>query len=74
MVFGRLIGDKLKQMFGIYNFLVFSVVGSLVGSLRITVVSPNSSNFFCNNFVCVDFPQPSIPSRSISTQNIEEGS
>ena len=31
MVFGRLIGDKLKQMFGIYNFLVFSVVGSLAG-------------------------------------------
>ena len=39
MVFGRLIGDKLKQMFGIYNFLVFSVVGSLVGSLVIAFSS-----------------------------------
>ena len=43
MVFGRLIGDKLKQMFGIYNFLVFSVVGSLVGSL---VIAFSSSLFF----------------------------
>ncbi len=43
MVFGRLIGDKLKQMFGIYNFLVFSVVGSLVGSL---VIALNSSLLF----------------------------
>lgn len=33
MVFGRLIGDRLKERFGIYNFLVFSVIGSLVGSL-----------------------------------------
>ncbi len=39
MVFGRLIGDKLKELFGIYNFLVLSVIGSLVGSIIIALSS-----------------------------------
>jgi MFS family permease len=39
MVFGRLIGDKLKELFGIYNFLVLSVIGSLLGSLVIALSS-----------------------------------
>ncbi len=37
MVLGRLIGDKLKSIFGIYNFLFISIVLSLIGSLIILI-------------------------------------
>tara|TARA_Y100000996_G_C22533185_1_gene647294 strand:- start:946 stop:1926 length:981 start_codon:yes stop_codon:yes gene_type:complete len=37
MVLGRLIGDKLKSIFGIYNFLFISIVLSLLGSLTILI-------------------------------------
>ena len=39
MVLGRLIGDKLNEIFGIYNFLVYSVIGSLVGSIILVLSS-----------------------------------
>ena len=35
MVLGRLTGDKLKSVFGIYNFLFISIILSLLGSLII---------------------------------------
>ena len=35
MVFGRLTGDRLKSIFGIYNFLFISIILSLLGSLII---------------------------------------
>ena len=37
MVFGRLTGDKLKSIFGIYNFLFISIILSLLGSLIIFI-------------------------------------
>jgi len=37
MVFGRLTGDKLKSVFGIYNFLFISIILSLLGSLIIFI-------------------------------------
>ena len=37
MVFGRLTGDRLKSIFGIYNFLFISIVLSLLGSLIIFI-------------------------------------
>jgi MFS family permease len=39
MVFGRLTGDKLKSIFGIYNFLFISIVLSLLGSMIILISS-----------------------------------
>ena len=37
MVFGRLTGDRLKSIFGIYNFLFISIILSLLGSLIIFI-------------------------------------
>ena len=37
MVFGRLTGDRLKSIFGIYNFLFISIILSLLGSLTIFI-------------------------------------
>ena len=37
MVFGRLTGDRLKSIFGIYNFLFISMILSLLGSLIIFI-------------------------------------
>lgn len=37
MVFGRLTGDRLKSIFGIYNFLFISIILSLSGSLIIFI-------------------------------------
>ena len=37
MVLGRLIGDRLKSIFGIYNFLLISIILSLFGSLLILI-------------------------------------
>ncbi len=37
MVLGRLTGDKLKSIFGIYNFLLISIILSLLGSLIIFI-------------------------------------
>ena len=39
MVLGRLIGDRLKSIFGIYNFLLISIVLSLFGSFLILISS-----------------------------------
>ena len=58
MVFGRLIGDKLKEIFGIYNFLVFSVIGSFIGSLFIA--SSSSLLFTILGFVVAGFCVSSI--------------
>ena len=58
MVFGRLIGDKLKELFGIYNFLVLSVIGSLLGSLVIALSS--SLTFAIIGFIIAGFSVSSI--------------
>ena len=58
MVFGRLIGDKLKEIFGIYNFLVFSVIGSFIGSLFIA--SSSSLLFTILGFLVAGFCVSSI--------------
>ena len=58
MVFGRLIGDKLKELFGIYNFLVLSVIGSLLGSLVIAFSS--SLTFAIIGFIIAGFSVSSI--------------
>ena len=39
MVLGRLTGDNLKSIFGIYNFLFISIVLSLIGSIIIFISS-----------------------------------
>ena len=58
MVLGRLIGDRLKEIFGIYNFLVFSVIGSFVGS--IFIASSSSLLFAIIGFVIAGFCVSSI--------------
>ena len=39
MVIGRLIGDKLKDQLGIYNFLKISIILALIGSLCVSLSS-----------------------------------
>ena len=58
MVIGRLIGDKLKEIFGIYNFLVYSVIGSLLGSLIIVLSS--SLSLAIIGFIIAGFSVSSI--------------
>ena len=58
MVFGRLIVDKLKEIFGIYNYLVFSVIGSLLGSL--VIASSSSLTLAVIGFILAGFSVSSI--------------
>ena len=58
MVLGRLTGDKLKSIFGIYNFLFISIILSLFGSLVILI----SSSIFISiiGFVIAGFGVSSV--------------
>ena len=58
MVFGRLSGDKLKSIFGIYNFLFISIVLSLFGSL--VILASNSISISIFGFIVAGFGVSSV--------------
>jgi len=58
MVFGRLTGDKLKSIFGIYNFLFISIVLSLLGSMIILISSSISISIL--GFIVAGFGVSSV--------------
>jgi len=58
MVVGRLIGDKLKVVFGVYNFLLISIVLSLIGA--VIILTSNSILFSIFGFAIAGFGVSSV--------------
>lgn len=58
MVIGRLIGDNLKVVFGVYNFLFISIVLSLIGAT--IILTSNSILFSIFGFAIAGFGVSSV--------------